>query len=226
MTGGENLRHDAASLYRFIEHISQSCQLDLGPQTYDRPTTDFFEYIRRLASTTLEYLDRFADDVPTDPVQYYEHRQKLWGLRSGWSILHNFIKPAADADTLQEPLSVVQWLTRRLNTVASFEAARFVVFHTAEVNYLQLNTDAVRDLTGKLSSLIPGGQGFPSDLGLIGIPYSQGSTVFVNCLIPHEIGHYVYQQIKASDQLFPWLVNSISTILTPKITTITKPHVQ
>ena len=226
MTGGENLRHDAASLYRFIEHISQSCQVDLGPQAYDPPTAEFLEYIGHLASATLEYLDRFADSVPTDPAPHSKCRPKLWGLRSGWSILHKFIKPAADADTLQEPLSFVQWLTRRLNTVASFEAARFVVFHTAEVNYLQLNTSAVRDLTRRLSSLIPGGRDFPSDLGLIGIPYSQGSTVFVNCLIPHEIGHYVYQQINGSDQLFPQLLTSISTILTPKISTITKPDVQ
>jgi hypothetical protein len=32
------------------------------------------------------------------------------------------------------------------------------------------------------------------DLGLIGIPYSQSSSIFLNSLIPHEMGHYVYQQ--------------------------------
>jgi hypothetical protein len=29
-------------------------------------------------------------------------------------------------------------------------------------------------------------------LGLIGIPYSQSSSLFMNCLIPHEMGHHVF----------------------------------
>ena len=226
MSSGDDLRHDAASLYRFIERISESCQLDVGPQTYDLPSGKFLTYVSELASATLQYLDRFADGVPADPALYYVYRQKLWDLRSGWSILHNFIKPAADADTLQAPLSFVQWLTRRLNEVKSFGAAKFAVFHTSEVNYLHLNTSAVRTLTGQLSSLIPGGHDFPPDLGLIGIPYSQGATLYINCLIPHEIGHYVYQEIKASDQLLPHLGASISEVLIPKIAMITPTDVQ
>jgi hypothetical protein len=221
MNNAEDLRQDAASLYRLIERISESCNLDLGPQSYDLPAVEFLTYISRLANVTLEYLDRFADGIPVDPTLYHIYRQKLWDLRSGWSILHNFTKPTADADTLHEPLSFVQWLTRRLNTVKGFEAARFVVFHTSEVNYLHLNTSAVRDLTGRLSSLIPGAQSFPTDLGLIGIPYSEGSTLFINCLIPHEMGHYVYQETKASDLLLPSLGTSISNILIPKIATVT-----
>ena len=226
MNSGDDLRHDAASLYRFIERISESCQLDIGPQAYDLSSIKFFTYVSQLAAATLKYLDRFADGIPSDPALYHIYRQKLWDLRSGWSILHNFIKPAANADTLHAPLSFVQWLTRRMNEVKPFQAARFAVFHTSEVNYLHLNTSAVRSLTGQLSSLIPGGQDFPSDLGLIGIPYSQGSTLFINCLIPHEIGHYVYQELKASDQLLPSIGTSISAVLIPKISSVTPPDVQ
>jgi hypothetical protein len=179
-----------------------------------------------LASITLKYLDRFADGVPIDPALYYIYRQKLWDLRSGWSMLHNFIKPAVDADTLQVPSPLIQWLTRRLNTVMSFKAATFVVFHTSEVNYLHLNTGAIRDLAGQLSSLIPGGKSFPADLGLIGIPYSQASALFLNCLIPHEIGHYAYQETAAINQLLPHVASSISSIFIPKLATVTLPDVQ
>jgi hypothetical protein len=141
-------------------------------------------------------------------------------------MLHNFIKPAFDADTLQVPSPLIQWLTRRLNMLATFRAATFVVFHTSEVNYLHLNTGAIRDLAGQLSSLIPGGKGFPADLGLIGIPYSQASALFLNCLIPHEIGHYAYQETTAINRLLPHVANSISSVLLPKIASVTPSDIQ
>lgn len=46
----------------------------------------------------------------------------------------------------------------------------------------------------QISNLVSGPQ-FPENLSLIGIPYSQASSLFWNCLIPHEIGHYVFGRL-------------------------------
>jgi hypothetical protein len=197
--------------------------VETGPQAYDSPS---IKYVDGLANATLKYLDRFADAAPSDPGSYHIYRQKLWDLRSSWAILHNFIEPAVDADTLRLPLSLIQWLTQRLNTIPGCNASRFVVFHTSEVNYLHLNTSWVRSLAGQLSALVPGGQPFPSDLGLIGIPYSQGSTLCLNCLIPHEMGHYVYQETNGFKKLLPHIGHSIGKVLAPKIASVTPPDLQ
>jgi hypothetical protein len=195
MTAETEVRNDSTTLFQFVYRIATLCERQRGPQTYDIASRTFLDYIRDLGNATLVYLDRFAESVPTsDPVLFYAHRQKLWNLRSNWNILHSFVKPAKDADTLRAPASLIAALTRRVAQIAGFENTKFAVFHTDELNYLHLNIDKIRGLAQMLSSLIPNGPSFPPDLGLIGIPYSQAAACQPNSLLGHEMGHYVYQE--------------------------------
>ncbi len=38
---------------------------------------------------------------------------------------------------------------------------------------------------------------------MIGIPYSQSSSLYLNCLIGHEIGHFVFQRFERKQKLLP-----------------------
>jgi hypothetical protein len=186
--------HDAAALYRFVDSVCKFAE-ESSSSVYVKASDDFFEYIRQLGKKTKEYLVDFPKVLPTNDLLKNIHRQKLTTLRGAWGELHQFLKPATDADTLNTPFSLLEALYRKFHKLAGFEKVEFTVFHLTEVNYLQVSASWFRQLTHKLASQIPSAPSFPAHLGLIGIPCSQSSAVFLNALIPHEMGHFVYQQL-------------------------------
>jgi len=200
--GVETLRIDAAALFSFVDSICQFC-VDRDSPAYLEPSKDFFKYIRDLGDATKAYLNVFSEKAPRDPRLYQGYRQKLETIRSAWFEFHQFIKPAIDADTLSMPYSLVEALTGRLNEVKDLDKTRFVLFHLDEVNYLQIRVSEVKRTADRLSIIIPDAQPFPADLGMIGIPYSQSSPLFLNCLIAHEIGHFVFQKFDRKKRLLP-----------------------
>jgi hypothetical protein len=78
-----------------------------------------------------------------------------------------------------------------------------VLFHFHEVNYLQVRVSEIRRTANLLARLIPDSKGFPPELGMIGIPYSQSSPLYLNCLIAHEMGHFVFQKFEQKVKLLP-----------------------
>ena len=195
MSAADDLRHDCTTLFHFVQRVMVLCDNRGGPQRYPAASQVFLDYLSSLGEATLNFLDRFTEVVTTtDPILFLAYRQKLWSLRSGWRTLHSFVKPTKDADTLSVPNSLISVLTQRVSCIPGFEDARFAVFHTNELNYLHLNTGAIRDIAVQLSAIVPNCPGFPDDLGLIGIPYSQAGACHLNSLLAHEIGHYIYQK--------------------------------
>jgi hypothetical protein len=132
------------------------------------------------------------------------------------------VKPATDADTLHYPTSLVRALAGRVNGLCGLENVDFAVFHTQELNYLHLNTDGVRGLAKKWSALIPNAPSFPRDLGLVGIPYSQSDTFFTNCLLAHEIGHYIYQEKSSTTEILS-IVSALMKTLGDKLKSVKPP---
>jgi hypothetical protein len=200
--GVETLRADAAALFSFIDSICQFC-VERDSPAYLDPSKEFFRYIRGLGDATKAYLNIFSEKAPKDPRLYQGYRQKLETIRSAWFEFHQFIKPAIDADTLGMPYPLVEALTRRLNQIKGLEKTKFVLFHLDEVNYLQIRVSEVKRPADRLATIIPDADPFPPDLGMIGIPYSQSSPLYLNCLIAHEIGHFVFQKFERKKKLLP-----------------------
>ena len=194
--------HDAAALYRFVDSVCQLAE-ESSSSVYLKSSEAFFEYIRELGKKTKEYLDDFPKNLPANDKLKNIHRQKLTTLRGAWAELHHFIKPATDADTLNTPFSLLEALYQKFQKIKTFERVEFTVFHLNELNYLQVRASWFRQLAQKLKSQIPSAPSFPEHLGLIGIPYSQSSAVFLNALIPHEMGHFVHQQTGQATGLMP-----------------------
>jgi hypothetical protein len=93
-------------------------------------------------------------------------------------------------------------MVERLRQMPGFEGTNFTIFHTAEFNYLQVSPSWIRGTVDRLAGIV-GADSFPEELGLIGIPYSQGSALFLNCLLAHEIGEYVFDLRKLYAVLRP-----------------------
>lgn len=211
--GVETLQRDAAGLFSFVDSVCKPCYGESRSAQYLEPSKEFFSYIRDLGDCTKAYLNQFAASVPSDIRLYYYYRQKLETIRSVWFELHRFVKSAVDADTLSIPYTLVEALTKRLNLLPGFHKTRFAILQFDEPNYLQVRVGELKQTADKLKSVIPDVSPFREDLGLIGIPYSQSSSIYLNCLIPHEIGHFVFQKTELKRKLLPEIEKSLEKIL-------------
>ena len=201
MGGTADITNDAASLYRFVESIQTFCELQRGFPAYLEGSRVFLSLIEELSRSTKKYSADFPAGLPTNSDDYRVYRQELRTLRYGWYYVHRFVKPIADADTLRLPGSLIDSLVRRLRSVESFGDSKLAILHIRELNYLQVIASGVRETITQISSFVGSSSSFPPDLGLIGIPYSQAKAVFLNSLIAHEIGHFVFEKRQLKDAL-------------------------
>lgn len=218
--GVKTLQRDAGGLFSFVDSVCKPCYEEGKSAQYLEPSKDFFSYIRDLGDCTKAYLNRFAAGAPSDIRLYYYYRQKLETIRSVWFELHRFVKSAVDADTLSIPCTLLEALTKRLNLLPDFRKTRFAILQFDELSYLQVRVSELKQTADKLKSVIPDVSPFQEDLGLIGIPYSQSSSIYLNSLISHEIGHFVFQKSELKKKLLPEIEKNLEKILGAALKTL------
>jgi hypothetical protein len=211
----EFLRHDLTALYAFIDYIvGDYISGDKGDAestvAYGPAASHFLDFVRELATSCKDYIESWKVD---DEDEYEDRREELGTIRAAWKELHKLIKPALDADTLKIPSAVVDGIVRRFNQLPNNANAEFALFHSSEFSYVEVRTADLGRIASKLRAIVPNAPLFPGQLGLIGIPYSQGKAAFSNCLIAHEIGHYVYRQQALDGPLRSKIDNSLSKVI-------------
>lgn len=187
----DQLQRETASLFAFVETVSRACGPPPQAVSYPESSSRFFSEIRVLADHTKKHIANFEQHADDDPEGFVESRAELLTLRSAWRELHQFIKPSVDADTLNQPTSMVSALVNRLRELPEFKSTDFVIFHTDSFDYAQANPQATEQIVAQLARIVDADP-LPPDLGLIGMPNSQGNALFLNCLLAHEIGEYAY----------------------------------
>jgi hypothetical protein len=146
----------------------------------------------------------------------------------GWELLHTFIKPVLDADNLKVPYPLVQFLTEHIGRLGPVGNPRFVIEISPELNYFQHQHTDLRKALGYLQSIV-GGPPVESKLGFLALPCSQSKGLFMNCLLYHEVGHYLAEEtgllspeeledlrneLKGSFQQYTyWAVSTIQTLM-------------
>jgi hypothetical protein len=198
------LVREASALYGFVDAVSAHCSRVPQSVAFTESSARFFRHIDQLATATKKHLDAFpADKVETATEdEFHQIRDELRTIRGVWKELHQFIKPAIDADTLNQPSALVSAMLNRTRKLPGLQDADFAIFHTDSFNYLQVNPTSIREAAQELAFIV-GAEEFPPGLGLIGIPSTQGSSLFLNCLVAHEIGEYAYAEQSLNDQLQP-----------------------
>jgi len=202
MIVGEDLvLQEASDLLRFVGTIVDACgnRREDYP-VFPAPATEFFDYVYSLGCQTRTFLAAFPYDFISTSVKEIalSKRQKLKTLRKAWERLHEYVKPALDADSLNLPMPLVEALEQMVRQVEDWKDFRFVLFHTSEANYLQVPAERIKDIADEIAREV-GGDTFPDALGLVGIPYSQADTFFLNCLLPHEFAHFIYREAALSE---------------------------
>ena len=112
-TLAQQLIQDSASLVHFVTSISDLCEERSGSPAHLPSSERFFGYISGLANATGVYLSNSVQPGKT-PRDLLQLRSEIASLRVSWRYLHEFIKPALDADTLRLPTALVQSFYRKV----------------------------------------------------------------------------------------------------------------
>ena len=222
--GVDEVRHDAASLQRFIDSIASNCHRGDEYPSYETASQKFFTYIHSLADATKAYLGTFVSSLDpnladSDPQDFYSQTQVIRTLRNSWFELHSLVKPALDADTLHIPYSLIYALTKRFRGIAGFENAEFALLHSTELNYFQIRARNIREFATNIAAIVPGAPPFPN-LGIVAIPYSQSSSLFLNVALAHEMGHFAFQERDEASSFGPGVIKAIQHAATSPLSPI------
>jgi hypothetical protein len=194
----ETVRQESAALYRFIDSVIRRCAEIHEYPVYTPSSEEFLKYVKTLGAETKEFLKEFPSSAEKDKDTARSKRRKLNSVRSGWENLHEYLQAALAADTLHVPTSLIFAIQDRINKLEDLKDLRFTVFHSDQVNYLQLPPGTVKEAADELADIVKGTR-FPLSLGLIGMPYSQSDGFLLNCLLAHEMGHVAYQEVYSPD---------------------------
>lgn len=203
----DQIAQEASALYGFVESISSACTPPPRSVAFTDASERLFQYIAALSTKTKQYLKDYPVELEGSEEQFIESRRELSTIRIAWREIHQFIKPAVHADTLNQPTALIAAMLQRLKQLPGFEASDFAIFHTDTFDYLQVNPVFVNQAAAGLAAIV-GAEGISKPI-LIGIPSSQGTKLFLNCLVAHEMGHYVFGQ----RHLRPLLIAEIESAL-------------
>jgi hypothetical protein len=192
------VRQESAALFRFVDAIVRRCAEIHEYPVYAQTSEIFLHHMVVLGTETKKFLEAFPESAEKDKRTANSKRRKLQSLRVSWEALHEYLKPALDADTLHIPMPLILALQDEVNQLEELKDLKFTVFHSDRVNYLQLPPGTIKETADLIASLI-GGTSFPLNLGLVGMPYSQSNGFFLNCLLVHEMAHVVYQDVYSVD---------------------------
>jgi hypothetical protein len=114
----ELVRQEVSELYRFIEPMVRLCS-DLRPDypVFSNESQEFFGHIQRLGEKNLRYLEGAPSDILKDPRLSSTKRLRLLDLRYLWENLHEFLRPALDADSLHLPNPLIAALQVSVNSL-------------------------------------------------------------------------------------------------------------
>jgi hypothetical protein len=188
----DQIAHEISSLETFVDYVAAPCLRISRSVAFIDSSERFFQYIADLARSTFQHLRSLRLET-MEGDDFDANRQQLKTIRNAWKDLHPFIRSATASDTLSMPSALLQSLVRRVHEIKGFQNIEFVLFHTDEFNYLQVKPTTFRLVVNKVA-LTLGGREFDRDTALIGMPSSQSSALFMNCLLAHEIGHFAFDR--------------------------------
>jgi|GEM_PF-2494465 len=193
-----DLRRRASRPYRFVSRLRDLVRESRGVRSHPSDSEKFLDFVVNIAEQTLLFLNKLLhEEVPTD-----EHvgvlRGKIADLEAAWTLLQQLVKPVVDADTLHVPQPVVSLVKRRAKEMLSNPAGDPVlaIEVLSELNFVQIRQVNLLEIEKQFREAMGLGSAItlPPSLGILGVPYSHGPALFMNSLLFHELGHYVFER--------------------------------
>lgn len=204
------VRNEGARILRLCKDLSEFILSGQARKTYLDETKDFLEYIKQ----SLKAIDEFVRQTINKEMAPPLTKVRLKGfdlIREGLSWIYIFVKEAIDADTLSIPYSLIIFLNHTATELQKPKKVSLVVLGSSNLMYYKYNLKHLRNLTRHLeSTVIKDYPVLPEDFGVLKFPYCAAQEVLVNCILFHEMGHYIYEKTNLEQQF----LNDIESNLT------------
>jgi len=173
-----------------LQELIASARAD---KTYPKWSDNFLKYCEGTADATFDRLKSWSDINGKGTLPLPMLSQRLSIIIHGWELLHSFIKPILDADNLNVPYPLVHFLTEHVGKLEKVKQAKFVIEISSDLNYFQHQHTDLRRATFFLQTVV-GGPPIEPRLGFLALPCSQSKGLFMNCLLYHEVGHFIAEE--------------------------------
>ena len=148
------VRQESAALFRFVDAIVRRCAEIHEYPVYAETSKTFINHMSVLGTETKHFLEQFPESAEKDKRTANSKRKKLHSLRISWEALHEYLKPALDADTLHIPSPLILALQDEIHKVKEAGMLKFTVFHSDRVNYLQLPPGTIKETADLIAELV------------------------------------------------------------------------
>lgn len=187
-----DILHESARLHRLVNDVALCIVRARANSAYPKPADRFLEFVLRISDRTKEYL--LNELVHVDPLIVQDQVKTLSDV---WILLHDIIKPIIDGNALSTPYPLVQFLSHQLERLDGFRGCQVVVGCVSRLNYYQHSDTSLREVLDPLDSLIHCGR-LKDRIAFVSLPYSSSRSLFANCLLYHEVGHFVFEILGVS----------------------------
>jgi len=210
-----DLQDEAALLYRFVGEVRSALERARADGKFPQWADAFLDHSLRAAEQTQEEVLADIRRAAEHPERSEAYRTKVAVLTKAWRALHDYVKPIVDATSLRVPYPLVNFLDQQIRRLPELSDVRIIVGVTPRLNYYQHRHTHVRGLVEDLKEAVSGCPDF-GQVGFVSLPFSQPQSLFMNCLLYHEAGHFIFEERQLVDDVLPSIAEEVSReIATP-----------
>ena len=192
----DKVRNEGFCLLRLCKDLSEFIDLGQTRKSYLYETKGFLEYIISSLKAVDEFVRKTINKKMAHPLVKAKLREFDF-IRKVLSWLYILVKEAIDADTLSIPYSLTIFLNHTATKMQKQGKVSLVVLGSSDLMYYKCNLKHLRNLTWHLeSTVIKDYPVLPEDIGILKFPYCAAQEVLVNCILFHEMGHYIYEKTR------------------------------
>ena len=187
------VRNEGVRILRLCKDLSEFILSGQARKTYLYETENFLKHIKKSLKAIDEFIRKTINKKMAPPLAKVKLKE-LDLIREGLSWLYTFVKEAIDADTLSIPYSLTIFLNHTATDLQKPDKVSLVVLGSSNLMYYKYNLEQLRKLTNNLASIIEKYPVLPAEIGILKFPYCAAQEVLVNCILFHEVGHYIYEK--------------------------------
>ncbi|MBN2594344.1 MAG: hypothetical protein JXA81_12620 [Sedimentisphaerales bacterium] len=208
--------NEYTELYKFVDSLRKNISRSRADHSYPTWSNQFLEFCEHTADATLNDIQKkqgvkfhFIDaSIAQELVSF-----RLSSIMKGWKLLHAFIKPVLDANTLTVPNSLVHFLSEHIGSLKVVKDAKIVIELIPQFNYFQDPHTTVRKAMAFLKKATKSYYEV-ARIGFLGLPFSQSESLCLNCILYHEAAHFIAEEAKIfSDTMIRKLADELVTAL-------------
>ncbi len=179
--------------YKLVSSYEETIRSGRADSSYPEWSDHFLTFCEQTAGKTLGFLERQLKKYSDETISEEDFSSLLSTIMQSWELLHAFMKPVLDADTLKVPYPLVDFITYHIGRLNIVRGVKFIVETSSGLTYYHREHSSLQRPISNLRLLVNAPEVEPL-LGFLGLPCSQNKSLFMNCLLFHEAGHFIAEE--------------------------------